>query len=106
MPPHSRSRRPAHPPPSGRRTARPHTPMSLPRKGSPPARRLSRPSWPAPLFAQLGPIVQALPDFALEAALGRIVERLATELLREIVLAREGIGHIVVVVVAFAIALR
>src|SRR5262245_6280387 len=106
MPPHSRSRRTAHPAPSGRRTARPHAPSPLPRKGTPPARRLARPSWPAPLFAQLGPIVQALPDLALEATLGRVVECLAAERLGEIVLAREGIGRVVVVIVAFAVAFR
>ena len=49
---------------------------------------------------QLRPVVQPLPDLALEAALGRIVELLAAERFREVVLARERVRRVVVVVVA------
>src|SRR5262249_17403743 len=59
----------------------------------------------AALPAQLRPIVQPLADLALEAALGRVVERLAAERVGEIVLARERVGHVVIVVVAGAVAL-
>src|SRR3979490_1206731 len=61
---------------------------------------LSRP----PLLPQLRPIIQPLPDLALEAALGRIVKFLPAERLREIVLARKRIGRVVVVVVTRAVA--
>src|SRR5690242_14281693 len=58
-----------------------------------------------PLPAQLRPVVQPLPDLALEAALGRVVEGFAAELVGKIVLTREGIRRVVVVVVARAIPL-
>ena len=53
---------------------------------------------------QLRPILQALADFALEAALGRIVELLPAEFFREIVLAGERLLGVVVVFVARAVA--
>src|SRR5262249_22200387 len=59
-----------------------------------------------PLLPQLCPVFQPLPDLALEAALGRIVEGVAAERLREVVLAGEGVGGVVVVLVASAVALR
>src|SRR5690242_14741856 len=49
---------------------------------------------------QLGPIVQPLSDLALEAALGRIIERLPPQRLREIVLAGKAVRRVVVVFVA------
>src|SRR5256885_14889748 len=52
---------------------------------------------------QLLPILQPLPDLALEAALRRIVEFLAAQRLREVILAREGLRRIVVVFVACAV---
>ena len=73
------------------------------------AARLPRPAGAshrfAPLFAQLRPIFQTLADFALEAALGRIVEYVAAELFREIVLAGERLFGIVIVFVSRAITL-
>src|SRR5262245_14453338 len=61
----------------------------------------------SPFFLpQFRPILQALSNLALEAALGRIVEPLAAERLREVVLSGEGVARIVVVVVACAVALR
>src|SRR5258707_10062853 len=42
-----------------------------------------------PLFSPLRPIVQALPDLALEAAVGRIVEFLPAKRLGEVILAGE-----------------
>jgi hypothetical protein len=57
-------------------------------------------SFPAPLPPQLGPIFKALPDLALEAAFGRIVELPAAELLRKIILAGKGIRRVVIVFVA------
>ena len=60
---------------------------------------------PAPLLPQLRPVVQPFPDLALEAAVGRIVEGLPAELLREVVLAGKGLGRIVIVVVTRAVAL-
>src|SRR5207237_5526149 len=59
-----------------------------------------------PLLAQLRPIFQALSDLTLEAALGRIVEGLAPELLGEIILAGEGVGRIMVVAISCPIAFR
>src|SRR5262249_24165536 len=41
----------------------------------------------APFTAQLRPIIQPLPDLALEAAFGRVVKLLAAERFRKIVLA-------------------
>src|SRR5580658_1016354 len=58
----------------------------------------------APLVAQLFPIVEALPDLPLEAALGRIVEFLTAKLLGEIVLAGECLGRVMVVFVSRPIA--
>src|SRR5581483_6680536 len=58
----------------------------------------------APLFPQLGPIVQALPDFALEAALGRIVEGLPRQRVGKVILTAEGFFGVVVVGVAAAVA--
>src|SRR5262249_58381730 len=59
-----------------------------------------------PFLPQLRPIFQPFPDLAFETALGRVVELLAAERLREVVLAGEGVGRIVVVVVPGAVALR
>src|SRR5258708_5311408 len=58
----------------------------------------------APLAPQLGPIFEALADFALKAALGRIVELAAAERFGEIVLAGKRLLGIVVVFVARAVA--
>src|SRR4029453_14170982 len=80
--------------PPGR--ARPNRERAPPaRERTPPARGLSRRSLAAPLFAQLGPIVQAFSDLALEPALGRIVQCLPAERFGQIVLAGAGIGRIV-----------
>jgi len=57
---------------------------------------------PAPVAAS--PNIQPLLDLALEAALGRVVEFLPAERLREIVLARKRIGRVVVICVARAVA--
>src|SRR5579883_2222327 len=57
-----------------------------------------------PLPPELGPVIQPLPDLALEAALGRIVEGLAAQALGEIVLAGKRIRRIVVVFIAGAVA--
>src|SRR6516162_9196829 len=54
----------------------------------------------APLLAQLRPIVEPLPDLALEAAFGRIVEGLPPERFGEIVLAGEAFRRVMVVFVA------
>src|SRR5262249_8326607 len=43
-------------------------------------------------------------DFALKPTLGRVVERLPTKLLGKVVLAGEGVGSVVVVIVTFAVA--
>src|SRR5262245_66434332 len=59
-----------------------------------------------PLLPQLRPVVQPLLDLALEAALGRVVELLAAERFREVILAGEGVRRVMVVVVACAVALR
>src|SRR3954469_18751928 len=56
--------------------------------------------------AKLGPVVQALPDLALEPALRRIIERLAAEFFREIVLAGERLLLVVVVGIAAAVSFR
>jgi hypothetical protein len=55
---------------------------------------------PAALAPEPGPVVQPFADFALEAAVGRIVERLAAQRLGKIVLARERVRRVVVVGVA------
>src|SRR5689334_3772396 len=59
----------------------------------------------ASLLAQLRPVFEPLPDLALEATLGRIVELVTAERLGEVVLAREGLLGVVVVGVAAAVAL-
>ena len=51
----------------------------------------------APLLAQPRPVLEPLPDLALEAALDRLVERVAADLVRPIVLAAEGVGRVVIV---------
>src|SRR5262249_31824175 len=66
---------------------------------------------PAPVVglslpSQLRPIFQPLPDLAFEAALGWVVELLPSQLFGEIVLPGKRLGRFVIVVVAFAIALR
>src|SRR5215475_6626502 len=58
----------------------------------------------AALPAQLGPIVEALSDLALKAALRRIVKLLPSERFGEIVLARKRFRRVVVVLVAGAVA--
>src|SRR4029453_914925 len=58
----------------------------------------------APFFPQPRPIFEALSDFALEAAFGRVIEFLALKGLREVVLSRESLFRIVIVGVATAIA--
>src|ERR1700730_14232084 len=62
------------------------------------------PSIAAPLAPQLRPIFEALADFALKAAVRRIVELPAAELFREIILAGECFLAVVIVFVARAIA--
>ena len=59
----------------------------------------------APLLPELRPVLEPLPDLALEAALRRVVEGLPAERLGEVVLAGEGVGLVVVVAVAGAVAL-
>ena len=59
---------------------------------------------PAPLLPELRPVLEPLPDLALEAALRRVVEALPAERLGEVVLAGEGVGLVVVVAVARAVA--
>src|SRR5665647_3962420 len=63
-------------------------------------------SFPAPFLAQLRPIVEALPDLAFESAFGRIVELLARQRVRKIVLSRESFILVMIVGVAAAIAFR
>src|ERR1700733_11932668 len=58
----------------------------------------------APFAPQFCPVFETLADFALKAALGRIVELPAAERLGEIVLAGERLLAVVVVFVAGAIA--
>src|SRR5262245_34024845 len=58
----------------------------------------------APFFSKRRPIFEALSDIALETAFGRVVEFLALERLREVVLSRESFFSIVIVGVATAIA--
>src|SRR5580704_10299082 len=59
---------------------------------------------PAPLAAELRPILQALPDLAFEAALRRVVEALPSQRLGEIVLAGKRLRRVVIVFVALAVA--
>src|SRR4029450_10586968 len=61
---------------------------------------------PIPVLPQLRPILQPLPDLALEAALGRVVELPAPHGLWEVVLAGKRFGGVVIVVVARAVAFR
>ncbi len=89
-------------PPTGRSRAPPHPPR---RRAQAKALRrsanVSNPaSRPALFLAQLRPVVQPLADFALEAALRRIVECLPAERVGEIVLAGKGFRLVVVVGVA------
>ena len=56
------------------------------------------------LAPQPRPPVQALPDLALEAPIHRLVEVLPPELLRPVILPREGVRLVVVVAVALAVA--
>src|SRR5262249_15122649 len=58
-----------------------------------------------PLSPQLRPIFEPLPDLALEAAFGRVVEARPAQLLGEIVLAGKCIRHVVIVFIARAVAL-
>src|ERR1700759_2919758 len=55
------------------------------------------------VLAKLGPVIQALPDFTLESTLRRIVERLAAEFFREIVLAGKCLLLVVVVGITAAV---
>src|SRR5215472_18453585 len=65
---------------------------------------LARIDLSSPLPPQPLPILQALPDLALEAAFWRIVELAAAKRLGEVVLARKRVRCVVVVVVARAVA--
>src|SRR3954471_24547451 len=56
-----------------------------------------------PFHALLRPEFQPLANFALEAALGRIVELLAAECFREVVLPGKRVRRVVVVLVARAV---
>ena len=68
--------------------------------------QMSPPHYPSPARSRLSfAQFQPLADLALEAAIGRIVEVLAAHLLRKIVLAGKGIGLVVIVLVALAVAL-
>src|SRR5271170_4881674 len=55
-----------------------------------------------PLPPQPRPVFEPLPDLALEAALDRLVEGVAADLLRPVVLAAESVGRVVVVSVVGA----
>src|SRR5438105_4115186 len=55
-------------------------------------------------LAQLGPVVEPLPDLALEAAIDRGIEGLARHAVGEIVLSREAFLAGVVVLVTLAVA--
>src|SRR5215510_2453799 len=59
-----------------------------------------------PVLPQLRPVLQPLPDLALEATLGRVVELLAPHGLGEVVLPGKRFGHVVIVIVAGAVAFR
>src|ERR1700720_4578368 len=59
-----------------------------------------------PLPAKLGPIIQPFSNFALEAAVGRIIKSLSAQRFRKIVLSGERVCRVVVVFVAAAIAFR
>src|SRR6516165_3034793 len=61
--------------------------------------------FPAAFFSQLRPIVEPFPDLALKAALGRIIEGLTAQRLREIVPAGKGVRRVMIVFIARAIAL-
>src|SRR6185369_17152839 len=56
------------------------------------------------LGAEAIPVFDALQDIAFEAPLDRVVEALAGHAVREIILAGEAFGGVVVVVISFAIA--
>src|SRR6187431_1239400 len=57
-----------------------------------------------PLAAQLRPVIQPLPDLALEAAFGRIVEILPWQRVGKIILAGKGVLGVVIIGIAAAIA--
>src|SRR3984957_21134861 len=59
----------------------------------------------APLLSEPSPVLEPFPDLALEAALDRLVERVAAALLGPIVLAAERFGRVVIVLISCAIAL-
>ena len=61
-------------------------------------------SSPPPLRPQPRPVFEPLPDLALEAALDRLVERSPAQRVRPVVLAREGVGRVVVVLVVGPVA--
>src|SRR5437868_3234087 len=62
---------------------------------------LSRP----PLLPQLRPIIQPLPDLAFETAFDGIIEFWPAQAFRKIILARERFRRVVIVMIAFAVAL-
>src|ERR1700733_3760766 len=57
-----------------------------------------------PLLPQLLPIVEAFPDLALKTAIDRLIEPLAAERLRPIILPGKSLGRVVVISVIRAIA--
>src|SRR5436190_13531012 len=59
----------------------------------------------APFAPELLPVFQPLADLALEPAFRRVVELLPAKRFRKVVLARECVGHVVVVLVTLAVAL-
>src|SRR5580693_870235 len=56
--------------------------------------------------AQLCPVLQALADLALEAAIRRIVEGLTPHALRKVILPRKALRRIMVVLIAFPVTFR
>src|ERR1044072_4300584 len=58
-----------------------------------------------PLLPQLVPVLESLPDLALETALDRVIEFLAAERFREVVLAGERFRGVVIVCVARSVPL-
>ena len=101
--PARRGRRTAALPAAVRRDAAAR-PICLPPPGCRGPRLLLTPLRSPRSLAQLRPVVEPLPDLALEAALRRIVELLPAERFREIVLAGKRLRRVVVVFVARAVA--
>src|SRR5215218_3914974 len=56
----------------------------------------------APLFPELLPPIQSLPDLPLEAAIHRLVEFLPSQLFRPVILTGKGVRLVMVVSIALA----